>query len=54
MLTVGIYCALTSVTSFSGFHTGSHVSIHSVVLLSTNSPLMKFLVVPPVALVPFH
>jgi len=30
------------------------MSIHSVVLLSTNSPPMKFFVAPPVALVPFQ
>ncbi len=35
-------------------HTGSTTSIHFSVLLSTNSPPMKFLVFAPVALVPFQ
>ena len=35
-------------------HTGSMTSIHCDVLLSTNSPPTKFLVFPPLALVPFH
>jgi hypothetical protein len=35
-------------------NTGSSKSYHSEALLSTNSPPMKFLVVPPVALVPFQ
>lgn len=34
--------------------TGSTTSIQSDVLLSTNSPPIKFLVLSPVALVPFH
>ena len=34
--------------------TGSRTSIHSDDLLSENSPPIKFLVVPPVALVPFQ
>ena len=34
--------------------TGSRTSSHSDDLLSENSPPMKFLVVPPVALVPFQ
>lgn len=34
--------------------TGSRTSTHSEDLLSTNSPPIKFFVVPPVADVPFH
>lgn len=34
--------------------TGSTTSVHLSVELSTNSPPMKFFVLPPVALVPFH
>lgn len=34
--------------------TGSTTSIHCDVLLSTNSPPIRFFVLPPVALVPFH
>ena len=34
--------------------TGSTTSIHFYALLSTNSPPMKFFVLSPVALVPFH